>query len=263
MSQKRNEENIDTKKQSRVEVSDYHAVPLYRSYGVTKREYPLLNKIKQVLHRITAGLIVLPMCCVLLLGLVMTCIFGGPLAIFIYLPISILIIFKLTRSQRKRRTFLRKLKKLVKREGYELSFKRGFFRSFSWSPKTEDFILTTPHYSYRMYLFNARKYNSELLFESRNKFLYIRRPIKNIFSLIFTLDTKITEYSFTPDAPVVEKGKKHITGIIANPTCSAMSYKEHDGTTAPTGSGGEVFGYYIFTGSGFIDTVELNEKYEN
>ena len=87
MSQKRNEENIDTKKQSRVEVSDYHAVPLYRSYGVTKREYPLLNKIKQVLHRITAGLIVLPMCCVLLLGLVMTCIFGGPLAIFIYLPI--------------------------------------------------------------------------------------------------------------------------------------------------------------------------------
>ncbi len=254
---------MSEKKQDRPEVSDYHSVPLYRSYGVTKKEYPFINKIKLALHRITAGLIVLPMCIVLLLGLLMTCIYGGPLAIFIYLPISIFIIFKITRSQRKRRAFLRKLKKLAKKEGYELSFKRGFFRSFSWSPEKEDFVLNTPHYSYRMHFFTSRKYNSEILFESREKFLYIRRPIKNIFSLIFTFKTKISEYSFKPDTSTDNDDKKYITGIIANPVCNSMSYKEHDGTTAPTGSGGEIFGYYIFTGSGFIDTVKRNEEYEN
>ena len=253
---------MSEKNKNRPEVSDYHAVPLYRSYGVTKKEYPLINKIKQLLHRITAGLIVLPMCALLALGLVAICLYGGPLAIFIYLPISLFIVLKITRSQRKRRAFLRKLKKFAKKEGYDISFKRGFFRSFSFSPTDEDFVLTTPKYSYHMHFFTARKYNSEILFERKDRFLYIRIPIKNIFSLIFTFNTKISEYSFTPKSLVENETKRQIVGIIANPVCAAMSYKEQDGTIAPTGSGGEMFGYYVFSGSGFIHTVEYNEKQE-
>ena len=257
---KKSEHSEEPKKRSRPEVSDYDPVPLYRSYGVTRREYPIINKIKTMLHRITAALILVPMCVVLILGLVATILFGEVFAVVVYTPICIFIIFRLVRPQRKRRAFMRKLKKLAKKEGYKLSVKRGFWSSFAWSPTEESFILDTPKYSYHIHFFTARKYNSEIRFEEKNRFLFIKRPIKNVFSLMFDFKTKIKEYSFSPDFSFPWKNRKKIVGILVNPVCEAMSYREQDGTVAPTGSGGEVFGFYVFTATGFIESVKRNEE---
>ena len=248
------------KKRQRPEVSDYDPVPLYRSYGVTRREYPILNKIKEILHRITAGLVLVPMCVALAFGLVATILYGEVFAVVVYTPICAFIIFRLVRPQRKRSSFMRKLKKLAKSEGYKLTVKRGFWSSFVWSPAEESFILDTPKYSYHIHFFTARKYNSEIMFEEKNRFLYIKRPIKNVFSLMFDFKTKIKEYSFEPDLSFPWKDRKKVVGILVNPVCEAMSYRDNDGTAAPTGSGGEVFGFYVFTGSGFIESVKRGEE---
>ena len=42
-------EIYEQKKKERPVVSEYNPVPLYRSYGVTRREYPIITKIKQKL----------------------------------------------------------------------------------------------------------------------------------------------------------------------------------------------------------------------
>lgn len=257
---KKSEHSDVRKKRQRPEVSDYDPVPLYRSYGETRREYPIINKIKGMLHRITAALVLVPMCVLLTLGFVATILYGEVFAVVVYTPICAFIIFRLVKPQRKRRAFMRKLKKLAKKEGYRLIVKRGFWSSFVWSPTGESFILDTPKYAYHIHFFTARKYKSEIMFEEKNRFLFIKRPIKNVFSLIFDFKAKIKEYSFSPDFSFPWEDRKKIVGILVNPVCEAMSYREHDGTVAPTGSGGEVFGFYIFTGSGFIESVKRNEE---
>ena len=253
---KRREEN---KKKTRPEVSDYDPVPLYRSYGVTRREYPVINKIKEFLHRITVALVLVPMCVLLTLGLVATILYGEVFAVVVYTPICVFLIFRLVRPQRKRRAFMRKLRKVAKVKGYRLTVKRGFWSSFVWSPTEESFILDTPKYSYHIHFFTARRYNSEIMFEEKNRFLFIKRPIKNVFSLMFDLKPKVKEYSFSPDFSFPWNDRQKIVGILVNPVCDSMSYRDHDGSVSPTGSGGEMFGFSVFTGSGFIETVKRSE----
>ena len=253
---KRREEN---KKRSRPEVSDYDPVPLYRSYGVTRREYPVINKIKTALQRFTVIILLLPSYIVLGVGIVMTVLYGKALAFVLFTPMLLFLLFRLTKSLRRRRKFLRKLKKLVEKEGYKLTFKRGFLASFFWSPTKEYFVLDTPKYSYHVYVFTARKYNAEIVFESAESFKLIKRPLRNIFSMALGLKAKIKEYTFAPDRSLPMYSRVKIIGFLANPVCDSISYRRGN-ALEPTGSGGEVFGFYIFTGTGFIESVKRNEE---
>ena len=251
------------KKQIRPEVSDYNPVPLYRSYGVTRREYPIINKIKLAIQQFTVIILLLPMCIVLAFGIAMTVLYGKSLAFVLFTPMLLFFVFKLTKSFRKRAVFLKKLKNLAKKEGYRLTFKRGFWASFFWSPTKEYFVLDTPKYSYHVYVFTARKYNSEIVFESEERFNLVKRPLRNIFSLALGLKTKIKAYTFTPNRSLPMYSRAKIIGFLVNPVCDSVSYRRKNGASEPTGSGGEMFGYYMFTGSGFINAVNRNEEHEN
>ena len=253
------EEGTESKKKTRPEVSDYDPVPLYRSYGVTRRESPVINKIKTALQRFTVIILLLPSYIVLGIGIVMTVLYGKALAFVLFTPILLFLLFRLTKSLRRRRKFLRKLKKLVEKEGYKLTFKRGFLASFFWSPTKEYFVLDTPKYSYHVYVFTARKYNAEIVFESAESFKLIKRPLRNIFSMALGLKAKIKEYTFAPDRSLPMYSRVKIIGFLANPVCDSISYLRGN-ALEPTGSGGEVFGFYIFTGSGFIESVKRNEE---
>ena len=257
---KKSEHSEDPKKRSRPEVSDYDPVPLYRSYGVTRREYPILNKIKTAIQQFTVIILLLPSCIALAFGIAMTVLYGKALAFVLFTPMLLFLLFRLTKSLRRRRKFLRKLKKLVEKEGYKLTFKRGFLASFFWSPTKEYFVLDTPKYSYHVYVFTARKYNAEIVFESAESFKLIKRPLRNIFSMALGLKAKIKEYTFAPDRSLPMYSRVKIIGFLANPVCDSISYRRENGALEPTGSGGEVFGFYVFTGTGFIESVKRNEE---
>ena len=248
------------KQKPRPEVSDYDPVPLYRSYGVTRREYPIINKIKTAIQQFTVIILLLPSCIVLAFGIAMTVLYGKALAFVLFTPMLLFFTFKLTKSLRRRRSFLKKLKKLVKKESYKLTFKRGFLASFFWSPSKEYFVLDTPKYSYHVYVFTSRKYNSEIVFESAERFMVVKRPLRKIFSLALGLKTKIKEYTFAPDRSLPMYSRVKIIGFLANPVCDSISYRRENGALEPTGSGGNVFGSVVFTGTGFIETVKRNEE---
>ncbi len=83
---KKSEHSEEAKKRSRPEVSDYDPVPLYRSYGVTRREYPILNKIKTAIQQFTVIILLLPSCIALAFGIAMTVLYGKTLAFVLFTP---------------------------------------------------------------------------------------------------------------------------------------------------------------------------------
>lgn len=235
---------------------------LYRSYGVKRRLRPWQEKINLTFGRV----IVLWMLGVLLFAAA-TCVVG----FFVWFPelwVKVLLgvlaggfaVFRLTRTLRKRRRFCKKLKRLCRAKKYRLTYVQNFFQSLVWSGNREDFVLETGGCVYYVRYLTVRKYRSSLYFEKPDAIKLIKRPLNNKFTLIFDMKprTKYYPIDFTIDERLstIWGNKKQIKALVVNPVCAEMLYKSKDGGYESTGSGGEHYGYTVFTGSGFIETVK-------
>ena len=161
---------------------------------------------------------------------------------------------------RKRLKLSRDIKKLCKKNKYKLVQNRKFFNSFKWNTKEHDFVLYTGKYVYYVHYLTLRKYNANLVFESKGEISYTMLPLKNIFSLIFNLKpVKKTYHVEFPPLPDMDS-KKVVRVVLVNPVCSDMYEKDKDGGLVSTGNGMEKYGYTVYTGSGFIDSIERNER---
>lgn len=243
-------------------------VPLYRSYGVKKRLRPWQEKIELTFGRV----IVLWVLGVLLFAVAM-CTIGFFIAfpelwvkVLIGAAAVLFVAVKLTRTLRKRRTFCKKLKKLCKSQNYRLTYVQNFFQSLFWSGNREDFILETGSCVYYVRYLTVRKYRSSLYFEKNDAIKLVKLPLNNKFTLIFDAKTRTKYYpiDFTIDEKIssIWKNKRQIKALVVNPVCAEMLYKSKDGGYESTGNGGEHFGYTVFTGSGFLETVRRNEEKE-
>ena len=239
---------------------------LYRSYGVKKRLRPWQEKINLTVGRVA----VLWVMGVLLLALTM-CLIGFFIAfpelwvkVLICAVAALTVAVKLTRTIRKRRKFCKKLKKMCKSEKYRLTFVQNFFQSLIWSGNREDFILETGSFVYYVRYLTVRKYRSSLYFEKPDAIKLVTRPLNNKFTLIFDFKPKTKYYpiDFTVDEKIssIWGNKKQIKALVVNPVSAEMLYKCKDGGYESTGNGGEHFGYTVFTGSGFLETVRRNEE---
>ena len=242
------------------------SVSLYRSYGVKRRLRPWQEKIELTFGRV----IVLWILGVLLFAAVM-CVIGFYIAfpeLWVKVILSVLVgsvvLFRLTRTLRKRKSFCKRLKKLCKKERYRLTYVQNFFQSLIWSGNREDFILETGSCVYYVRYLTVRKYRSSLYFEKPDAIKLVKRPLNNKFTLIFDAKPKIKHYpiDFTIDEKIssIWGNKKQIKALVVNPVCAEMFYKAKDGGYESTGNGGEHFGYTVFTGSGFLETVRRNEE---
>ena len=243
----------------------YDEIPLYRSYGVTKKYRPRLIKFNNMLAKgMVLYLIVMELLIVAVAGLAFWLYSGELIATVVTLLLGSIFYRINTRIPRLRRKFTKKLKKLCRENGYSLEFKRGFFKSLSWADKGEiDFILKADSYTYYVRYATATKVLSTMSFLSKSELLYTKHPRNNKFTLIFDFKDKkkLMHISF-PDY-IDENDKHSIKAILINPVPMNIEKKGAFGSgTEPTGTGERLFGYTIFNATGFIETVKRNSENE-
>lgn len=234
------------------------ATPLYRSYGVTRRVHPWREKFRDIVVQITTifmiGIIVLAIS----LGFIMFMVFCPELWIKLLVGglLIFLILLRLTRTLRKRRKFTRKLKKLCKRNLYSLTYEQNFFQSLVWSSDRQDFVLKTKSKIYYVRYLTVGKYNSTLYMDAPDRLRLVKHPSNHKLAIIFDGVSRVKEYFLDFKVPESMFSMPTVKVLVVNPVCRDMKYKTHDRGYEVTGDGGNHFGYTVYSGTGFIESLK-------
>ena len=243
-------------------ISRFNPVEIYRTYGKTKREYSFIEYLKLFLARGVVVIMMFAMLSILATGFVAFLVFGNILVSAVVMFAMIVILFvKFSKPIRRRLKFQKKLKKLCREKRYKLTFEQSFIDSLFWSPEKLDFTLNTGTHLYLVHYLTLPKYNASLTFMDSENFVYTKHRLRNPFTLIFDLKDKSKNYSVKfPEKYVLDR-KKTVKAIIVNPVCRDIFRKNENGSIEATGSGGDIFGASVFTGTGFLENVRRNEEF--
>ena len=243
----------------KVETED---VPIYRSYGVTKRVNTKARAVRNFFAKAFTVIFLAIELAILMVGTVMLAFYTDILvATTIFIVLFSLLFFNATKLVRRRAKFWRKLKKTCNENRYRLKIERGFFKSLSWADGGKvDFTVKAGKYTYYVKMATSKRYLSGYTFVSKNEMKYTKIARRNIFTTI--LDFKNKTYSMPIEFPKgIDDNDKHtVRAILINPMVMNVEKKGSDGVIIPTGSGEKLFGYTIYTGTGFIETLKRNAK---
>ena len=237
-------------------------VPLYRSYGVKKKVNPLLIAFNLTLGRALAILIfgfeflVIAICTVTmyLYADILICTLVTLILVFILLYIH-------TRVLRRRLEFVSRLKRLCKKNGYRLDFVQNFWSSFVWDDNDSlDFVLKAGKYTYYVKYVTPTKPLTSFIFASKDQIIYTKHARNNVFTLIFGFKDKSKSLRLQFPKAIDDKDKYSVKSILVNPKPRDIFVKNSSGATVPTGTGEKIYGYTIFTGKGFIESVKRNAE---
>ncbi len=246
-------------RRERVETED---VPLYRSYGVTKRVNPTMRKIRDALAKsLTVMLMVTELAIIFVVTFMLAFYTDILVATVLFLVLFSIFFYNATKLLRRRAGFIRKLKKCCKKNGYQIEFKRSFVKSFSWAHgDAVDFVLKAGKWTYYVKLATSKRFLSSYTFISKNEMKYTKIARHNRFAIIldFKDKTKSLPIAFPKDVP--DDDKYTVKAILINPAVMNVERKGSDGVIIPTGSGEKLFGYTIYTGTGFIETIKRNAQ---
>ncbi len=235
-------------------------VSLHRSYGVTKRVCPLWERIKMTFFQGLALWIIIPFILVMIGSYVMFMCFYPEIWVKILGSVLLwgTVIFRLTRTLRKRRKFTKKLKKTCKKKGIRIHYEQNFFQSLIWSPDKQDFVIETKNTSYYVRYLTINKYRSTLYLENEHLIRLVKAPPRGLLR-VFSTKAKTKRYPF--DFQIPERGYHRNTEkvLIVNPVCEEMKVKSANGGYETTGDAGKQFGFTVHTGSGFLDALEREE----
>lgn len=257
------DENKEADKEEEVTNVVYGEIPLYRSYGVKKKYNPTLIKLSNFLARsLVAFFIFFQLFVVSTVAFAFWFYAGELISTVVTLILVTLLYFLNTRIPRARRKFTKKLRKLCKEKKYRLEFKRSFWKSLSWADKDEiDFSLKAGKYTYFVRYATATKTLSTMSFLSKTELVYTKHPRNNKFTLIFDFKDKKKLLPISFPSYINSDDKYSIKAILINPVPMNIEKKGSFGEgMEPTGTGERLFGYTIFNGTGFIETVQRNAE---
>ena len=256
---KRDEKNILDEPRQRVETED---VPLYRSYGVTKRVNPVMRAIRDALAKVLTIVLLVCQLAIMFLVTFMLAFYTDVLvATALFLVLFSIFFYNKTKLLRRRARFIGKLKRTCKKNGYNIEFKRNFVKGFSWAENDAvDFVLKAGRWTYYVKLATSKRFLSSYTFISKNEMKYTKIARHNRFAII--LDFKDKSYSMPIAFPesINSDDKYTVKAILINPAVMNIERKGSDGVIIPTGSGEKLFGYTIYTGTGFIETIQRNAQ---
>ena len=237
-------------------------VPLYRSYGVRKKVNPLLTAFNLLFGKTLAIILFAFEFLIIAICAVAFFFWGGVLiSTVMTVMLSAIAINIHTRVIRRRWRFTRKLKRMCKKNKYRLEFKQNFFDSLYWNDEEDlDFALRAGKYTYYVRYVTPKKPLSTVAFLSKNEIRYTKHARKNIFTVVFGFKDKSKILKLTFPEFVDEKDKYSIKAVIVNPKPRDIMVKNPEGATVPTGTGEKIYGYTIFTGKGFLETVRRNAE---
>ena len=237
-------------------------VELYRSYGVRKKVNPLLIFINVAMAKVLFVMLMVFEIIVISTGAIFLFLYGGVLISTLLTSITLIVVFnKTTKIPRRRISFQRKLKKACKKEGCTLNFHKEFFKSLRWSNEDElDLTVKAGKYTYFVKYITPKKPLSSVTFLSRYDIKYTKHARKNVFTLMlgFKDKTKMLKINFPHTINACDKYQKKI--IIVNPNPRDILVKNPEGAVVPTGSGEQIYGYTIYTGTGFIDEIKRKAR---
>lgn len=257
------DENKEADKEEEVTNVVYGEIPLYRSYGVKKKYNPTLIKLNNFLARsLVAFFIFFQLFVVSTVAFAFWFYAGELISTVVTLILVTLLYFLNTRIPRARRKFTKKLRKLCKEKKYRLEFKRSFWKSLSWADKDEiDFSLKAGKYTYFVRYATATKTLSTMSFLSKTELVYTKHPRNNKFTLFFDFKDKKKLLPISFPSYINNDDKYSIKAILINPVPMNIEKKGSFGEgMEPTGTGERLFGYTIFNGTGFIETVQRNAE---
>lgn len=237
-------------------------VPMYRCYGVTKRVNPVTVKIRDTLAKVlTILLLVIELSIIFLVTFMLAFYTDVLVATVLFIILFSIFFFNATKLIRGRARFLRKLKKLCKQNKYRLQLKRSFFQGLSWAKNDDvDFIVKAGKWTYYVKFATSKRFLSSFTFVSKNEMKYTKIPRHNRFTIILDLKDKTCTMPIEFPKGIDENDKYIIKAILINPAVMNIERKGSDGVIIPTGSGEKLFGYTIYTGTGFIETIKRNAE---
>ena len=233
-------------------------VPLYHSYGVL-RKFGLPRKILETFYKVIATGVL----AVLALAVGLTVFFAiGYAPVLISTSIVVIIasffLYKPVRLLHKRFKFMRKLKRVCRKNGHTLTVCRRFPKYFTHSKDQEDFCVDTGRKIYYGCFLTVPKRLTHVTFldEKHIKLTTRINAERNKFYQIYDLQKKhrIKEFSF-PNVFTMTK-RPIVKVVVFNPSPHTIFVKDKDGVERESGTGEFTCGYHIHTGTGFINTIE-------
>lgn len=241
---------------------DTGEVPLYRSYGTTKKVNPWLILANITLTKIL-GLIFFAFQ-FFIMGMVLFFIFlygGTLLPTLITVTASWIILGLETRAFRRRAKFIRRIKRFSKKNGFLITFTQTLLDSLYWNNDEKlDFILETDKEIYYVKFATAKSSLTTMTFLSKSEMRYTKHRRRSAFQTIMGAKdkTKIMKINF-PDF-IDESNPKERKIIITNPQPRDIFVKTNDGVIVPTGSGERIHGYTIYSGAGFMEMLRRMQE---
>ena len=253
---------IKRDKKTKVEVSKYNPVPLYRSYGVTRKEYAWAERLKKLFIDLAAVLALAGPTIYIVAAVIAIFLFSSILAkVLLWTSVVIVSAVFFTGKWRKRLSFNTKLKRLCKKENFKLCFKRNLRESLAWSPDKYDLTVETPSRLYYVHVLPIEKRRQKILFESEKEIFITTPPLKNRYTAVFDIKPKVKSLALDLHKIESSSSKEVVTIMLVLPSCEDMSYKRSNVTIIPTGNGAEHFGFTVFTAKAFLKLLtrfELN-----
>ena len=105
--------------------------------------------------------------------------------------------------------------------------------------------------------FTPKKYLSHITFVDKSTVEIKTNIIKSRLKLSFGLNepkTNLIQYSYGDDVSV--GNKKVAKALIINPVPHDVFKRDKDGATIPIGTGEYLYGYTMFSGSGFLEALQ-------
>lgn len=256
--------NEEDKRIERIKIES-EDIPLYRSYGVTKKVNPTFRFIRDLIFKILIAALFAVELFLMSIGVYMMAKYTGVLIATVLAVVAVAIfVFQVTKLPRRRLSFLRKLKKACKENGYELEQRRGFFTSLKWASGNKiDFKLKANGWTYYVKYATSKRFLASFTFLSKSEMKYTKIARQSRIATVFDFkDRSITVPIVFPDE-IDEEDKRSVKAILINPAVMDVDRKGSDGSTVPTGSGEKLFGYTIFTATGFLETLKRISENEN
>ncbi len=251
----------------RIEVKE-HDVPMWRAYGKHKVYRLWMSKLYDIAAIFLFCLFILipfgaVVAVILLASFKYAATYSFAMAI-VLLAIAIALIFFYTvvlRVPRKRAVFYRKLKKACKKNGYRITYNRGFFRSLTWAGDDKlDLIVKAGRWTYYVKLLGSPNSKSDVTFCYDGRLIYRKLRLKNLFTAVFGLKPRIRERRIS--FPKYAESERTVKVIILNPVPAEVYKKKANGDTEMSGNEDNIFGYTIYSGSGFIEAIRRNAALE-
>lgn len=230
----------------------------YQKVGRGNREEGIIGKFNGILATLI-GLWIIFFCATILITFVsfMIAAFGKVGIILSAFTVALLIYLIAFRVPRKRLSFMRKLKRLCKKNDLRIKKERGFFKSLRNNTDGFDLVVSSRSTSYYVRFYAAYRRASYLTFCDENTLQVTTNIHNNRFKVVLGIDkprakTKSYSYADTPPSSV----KNAVKVLLVNPVPHDMFKMNGGGTTVPTGTGDKLYDYTLYTATGFLNELE-------